>query len=466
MNDKSDSTIWFDENGYCNYCSKALIDKEKIYFPNNIGKEKLDDLITTIKESEKEKKYDCIMGLSGGLDSSYLVYLASKWNLRVLAIHVDDGYDTEISKNNLKKLVEKTNVDYIVIKPDEYQYNQLIKAYLKAGVPNICIPQDNILFAAIYKYMRENKIKYFLSGSNYALECILQRGNTHDAYDIDNIFDIHSKFGKSPIDKLNFISNKERISDREFLKIQTICPLNYIDYNKNRAFKELKDFCGFEYYGCKHLENIFTAFAQLYWFPKKFNVDKRTSHLSSMIVSGQMTRDEALRQYEKPLYDDDMMNEYINLIKQRCEITDDEFKSIMMSPPKSHEDFAGIGDIKSRNNKIISIGEIKKYKKIILFGAGKDKKLFDYLSQNLAERLECIIDNDRNKWGDTAYGLKIYSPDALEKYNKDDTVIISCVYHYNKEIEEQMKEFGWDNNFLVAIRDLELPIDYKYALFR
>lgn len=340
MSNVSDKWILFDEKGRCNYCNTSFGNIGKIYFPNSEGQKRLNSLLSKVKDSGKGKKYDCIMGISGGLDSSYLAYLGYKWGLRVLAVHIDDGYDTEISKENIRKLIAATGFDYEIIKPDATQFNDLTLAYMKAGVPNIAVPQDNILFAFLYRKMREYKIKYFLSGGNFALECILQRGNTYHAYDVVNIMDIHNKFGKGPIDKLELLSNKQMQEDQKALGIESPRPLNYIDYNRERAFRELKEFCGFEYYGRKHLENILTAFVQLYWFPKKFGVDKRKSHLSSMIVSGQMTREEALREMEEPIYDKKMMERYIAIIKKNLILSDEEFTEIMSAAVHQHEEYA------------------------------------------------------------------------------------------------------------------------------
>ena len=339
MDDSSDPTIRFDEAGHCNYCTDALDRKDRVYFPNEEGEAQLQTMLQKIKEDGKGKKYDCIMGLSGGLDSSYLAYLGHKWGLRVLAVHIDDGYDTEISRRNLERLVAATGFDYRVIRPDPEQYNALTLAYLRAGVPNAAIPQDNILFAFLYDCMRKNRIKYFLTGGNFALESILQRGNTHSAYDLANIKDIHRRFGTKRINKLKFISYLRTRIDKRFFGIKTWAPLNYVEYNRDRAFAELKEFCGFQYYGRKHLENILTAFIQLYWFPKKFGVDKRTSHLSSMIISDQMTRDEALEQYALPLYDETMMQAYIARVKQGLGISDEAFDAIMSAPTHQHTEY-------------------------------------------------------------------------------------------------------------------------------
>jgi len=202
MDNSSDSNIFFDDNGFCNYCTEALKSKKYIYFPNQEGKKKLDSLISRLKSENKGNKYDCIMGISGGLDSSYLAYLGFKWGLRVLAVHIDDGFDTGISKRNIEKLVKATNMDFVVEKPDAKQFNDLTKAFFLAGVPNLATPQDNVLFACIYRLVRKYKLRTFLSGGNFALECILQKGNTHSAGDVTNIKDIHKLYGRGPIDKL------------------------------------------------------------------------------------------------------------------------------------------------------------------------------------------------------------------------------------------------------------------------
>ncbi len=340
MDNSSDPTISFDSEGHCNYCTEALKGiGTTSYFPNEEGERRLKEMIEMLKKEGIGKKYDCAMGISGGLDSSYLAYLGHKWGLRIFAVHIDDGYDTEISKHNIANLVKAANIDMEVIAPDAKQFNALTLAYMKAGVPNLAIPQDNILFAFLYEKMMEYGIKYFLTGGNFALECILQAGNTYNAMDMVNLKDIHRKFGTEPIDKLKFVTSYQKYWRSKTGKLVTLCPLNYIDYNRDRAFAELKQFCGFEYYGRKHLENILTAFIQTYWYPKKFGVDKRTSHLSSMIVSGQMTRENALKELQEPLYDEKQMAEYIDIIKKRIGISDAEFDAIMAAPSHQHTEY-------------------------------------------------------------------------------------------------------------------------------
>ncbi len=339
MNNDSDPYITFDKNGLCNYCTDALQRMKYTYFPNDEGKVKLESLITNLKKEGVGKKYDCLMGISGGLDSSYLTYLGSKWGLRILAVHIDDGFDTDISQRNIEKLVKATNVDFIVEKPDATQFDALTRAYIMAGVPNLAIPQDNVLFAYLFRYARQHKLNNFLSGGNFATESILQKGNTYRMFDVTNIKAIHKRFGTESLDKLQLLSDYRRFIDQKILKIKTHRPLNLMDYNSERALKELADFCDFEYYGGKHLENNLTKFIQTYWFYNKFKVDKRRSHLSSMIVSNQMTREKALSELQKSLYEENEMNEVITQICKRLKIPNQEFETIMSSQPKQHSDY-------------------------------------------------------------------------------------------------------------------------------
>lgn len=339
MDNASDNTITFNEKGECNYCISALKQKASIYFPNEEGEVKLQTMLEKIRKVRTGKKYDCIMGLSGGLDSSYLLYLGYLWGLKILVVHIDDGFDSEISKKNIAKLIDTTKFDYIVERPDETQFNGLLKAYIIARVPNIAVPQDNLISAYMYKYARELKINYFLSGNNFALESIIQKDNTYRVFDKTNIKDINRKCGETQINKLPILSDYRRFVDQNLLKTQTLTPLNFIEYNRMKALAELNQFCNFQYYGSKHLENIFTKFTQVYWFYNKFGVDKRRSHFSSMIISDQMSRNLALKELEKPLYDELVMHEEIRFIMDKLHIKEQEFRNALELPNKQHENY-------------------------------------------------------------------------------------------------------------------------------
>lgn len=339
MDNLSDSTIRFDEQGNCNYCNDALIARDSMYFPNDEGKRKLDAMFSMLKEKGKGKKYDCMIGFSGGLDSSYVCYLAYKYGLRVLAIHVDDGMDAPVTTQNIQRIVNTFKFDLIVESPNKEQFVDLTRSFIYAGLPDIAIPQDNVLFACIYKYAKENGIEYLLSGENYTLECITQSG--FDASDKVHIKDVHKKYGKLKLDgQLPLYSIFEKRFKYKLLhKIQTLKPLYYVDYNADKALKELNEACGYEYYGNKHWESRFTKFLQVYYLPNKFNIDKRKSHYSSLVISGQMTRDEALQKLKEPLYNENEMQLELEFLLKELEIEKNDFERVMNEKPNKHENF-------------------------------------------------------------------------------------------------------------------------------
>ena len=340
MDNDHDTYIRFDEEGVCNYCKTALENKELVFFPGEKGKEKIEALVRQLKREGEGKPYDCMMGISGGLDSSYLAMLGHQWGLRILGVHVDDGFDEPIATENIEKLCAACNIDLVTIKPDAEQYNDLTRAFFLAEVPNVAMPQDNILFACLYNYAKKYHIKTFLSGGNFALESILKYSETVNVYDMRNIKDIHRRFGTKSMDKLPFMSNYQRVFDRYLHGINSKRPLNYIDYNKERAIHELKEFCGFQYYEMKHCENKLTKVIQLFWLPIKFHNDKRHSHLSSMIVSGQMSRDEALEELKKPLYNKESMERDIEIVLRKLNLDKDTFDALISRAGKKHSDYS------------------------------------------------------------------------------------------------------------------------------
>lgn len=342
MDNSSDPTISFDSNGYCNYCSDAIKSKEVVYFPNEAGEKKLDEIFAVIKSKRKNYKYDCMLGLSGGLDSSYTAYIGYRYGLRMLAVHIDDGFDTPVTTKNVEKICDKFSIDLIVEKPDPILFADLTKAFIRAGVPNIAIPQDNVLFACLYKFAKENKIDHFLNGGNFALESILQQGNSYDASDKKHILSIWKRFGEQydPGNLPIFSVFEKRFVYQYLHKIMFFRPLNFLDYNAKNAFETLNKSCGFEYYGDKHCESIFTKFMQRYYLPTKFGVDKRKSHYSSMIVSGQMTRDDALKRLEEPLYLESDLKEDLDYVLSKLDMSNEEFEKIMKEEPKSHLDYS------------------------------------------------------------------------------------------------------------------------------
>lgn len=343
MDNKSDDTIKFDSDGHCNYCNDVLRRISTEYFAEE-GKEgaKLRAVIKRIKTECANDTFDCMLGISGGIDSSYLMYLGHKYGLRMLAVHIDDGLDNPVAIKNIEKLTKATDTKYVVIKPDIEQYADVLYALIKASVSNLAICQDNMIFKAIKDYGQNHHIKYILDGRNFAHECILEKSSTGvNSSDSKYIRAVHKRFGRIPIKDLEFMSLTERyIGQRANRNCKNIRLLNYIDYNMEDALNTLENFCGFEYYGGKHYESILTRFMQCYYLPEKFGLDKRKSHLSSLIMTNQLTRDEALERLEKPLYaSDEMLREDKKFIADYIGVSVQELDDMISQPPKAETEY-------------------------------------------------------------------------------------------------------------------------------
>ncbi|MBO5892216.1 MAG: N-acetyl sugar amidotransferase [Oscillospiraceae bacterium] len=339
MDNIGDPNIVFDENGFCNYCTTALALKPDC--PENGDLSKVKALFDKIKEACKNDPYDCLVGVSGGLDSSYIIYLGHKFGLRMLGIHIDDGLDTELAKQNIKNLCEKAQVTLINLCPDPEQYRDLTLSFFKAGVPNLAIPQDNLILGALTKAVKDYHLKYLLHGSNYSMECILQEGNSYTAADDAHIRGIQKKFSGRPIDKLPLTTTFENSILKRLRKdVIRVKPLNLIDYRFDTALQELYEFCGYKYYGAKHHESVLTRFMQCWYLPEKFAADKRKSHLSSLVITGQITREEALDRLAQPKYPSEEMKQAdFNTLASFLGISREEFDELISQPPHSHDEY-------------------------------------------------------------------------------------------------------------------------------
>ncbi|MBI4685910.1 MAG: N-acetyl sugar amidotransferase [Nitrospirae bacterium] len=337
--DTTDPEIVFDENGYCNHCRWYYANVNKIVFKGDDAEKRLNQIVEEIK-ANRRGEYDGIIGLSGGVDSSHAIVKTVELGLKPLAVHFDSGWNSELAVKNIENLVRKLNVDLYTFVIDWEEMRDLQKSFFYASVANADVPQDHAIFAALWKIAEEKKISYIISGSNYATECILPTEWGYDSKDSKHLKAIHKKFGSLKLKKYPTMS---------FFKLYIYCPyikriksipiLNYMPYVKKEAMKILENEFGWRYYGGKHYESVFTRFFQGYYLPAKFGYDKRKAHLSSLIVSGQMTRDEALEEMKQNYYTEEKIREDKTFILKKLGLTEEEFAKIMSLPKKTFRDY-------------------------------------------------------------------------------------------------------------------------------
>lgn len=333
--DTSDPEILFDDDGVCSHCHHY--EKVEKSMPS---KDALIPLIETIKKSGIGKKYDCIIGLSGGVDSSTIALLAKEHGLRPLAIHVDNGWNSELSVANIEKIVKKLNIDFRTYVIDWEEFKDIQIAFLMASEPNIEIPTDHAIVAALYKTAIEFDVKYILHGGNLKTEAIMPFSWGYDAKDLKHLKAIHRLFGKKKLKTFPTLSIWHIFYCTLIKKIRYMGILNYIDYNKDKSKAILLDELGWKEYGKKHEESIFTRFFQNYILPEKFGIDKRRAHFSTLINSGQMTREHAMEEMKKPLYEyENAKRDEKEYVIKKLGLTNEEFENIMMLPPKSYKSY-------------------------------------------------------------------------------------------------------------------------------
>jgi N-acetyl sugar amidotransferase len=338
--DTTDPKITFDAQGVCNHCHQFEEVTRKHWYPNAEGAHLWATHLDEIKAAGKGQEYDCIIGLSGGVDSSYLAIKAHEWGLRPLVMHVDAGWNSELAVANIEAIVKHCAYDLHTHVVDWEDMRDLHMAYLRAGVSNQDVAQDHAFFAGLYHFATKNKIRYVLSGGNIATESIFPGSWHGSAMDATNLKAIHKKYGERKFKNYQTISFLEYYFWYPFVKkMRVLRPLNYMHYNKAEALKELEKTVGYKPYPRKHGESVFTKWFQNYYLPVKFNMDKRRPHLSSLIVSGQMTREEALRKLEESLYEPTELEIDINYLCKKLRISRQEFDGFMGAKTHDYSDF-------------------------------------------------------------------------------------------------------------------------------
>lgn len=340
--DTTDLNIVFDDEGVCDHCDDFYQNVEPNWHTNKKGHTELENIFSKVKIEGKDKDFDCIMGMSGGADSSYLLHMAVKeYGLRPLVFHVDGGWNSELAVNNINVMIDKLSLDLYteVINWEEMKDFQL--TYFKSGLSNIDVPQDHAFVATLYNFAEKHNIKYILNGGNISTECV--RNPLEWLYygtDMAQIKDLLKRFGTRKLETYPFSSVlRHKIYLRYIRGVEVIKPLNYMPYIKEEAMQFLSDEYGWRPYPQKHFESRFTRFYEGYWLPKKFGYDTRKVQYSSLILTKQMTRGEALKKLEKPAIDDEQARLDFKYIATKLGISAEELQSYMNAPNKSYKDY-------------------------------------------------------------------------------------------------------------------------------
>ncbi|PWM75805.1 MAG: LPS biosynthesis protein [Bacillota bacterium] len=363
--DTTDSAITFDENGVCDFCNDYYKNILPSWHVDEESRAQMLAVAEKIKKKGKNKKYDCIIGMSGGVDSSYLCYVAKEvMGLRPLLYSMDTGWNLQIADENIDKIVKALDLDIVTETVDWDEMKDLQLAFFKSQVPYQDLPQDHAIFAGLYRYAVKHGIKYVLTGANNATECIRPPVEWVYQNDLKFIKDVHKKFGAKKLKSFPTCSMlKYRLFYTYFRGMKRFAPLNYVEYDKEKAKCFLREKFGWQPYDNKHYENIFTRFYEGYFLPRKFGYDKRKCYLSNLILTGSVTREEALEELQKQPYDEETMNADKAYIAEKLGISAEEFDKIIAGENKTFADYKN------------SYGFIKFCTKI-LRAAGAEKKMF------------------------------------------------------------------------------------------
>lgn len=352
--DTTDGAIIFDSMGVCDHCNTFHSKTLPSWHTDAHGQAELDLMVERIRAAGKGKDFDCIIGMSGGIDSSYLTYVAKeKLGLRPLVFHVDAGWNSQVAVNNIERMVDGLGLDLFTEVIDWEEMKDLQRAFFRAGVPHIDAPQDNSFFATMYKFAVQYGVKYILTGANLSTECI--RNPVEWMYyqsDSRQLLDIHRQFGERSLKNYPVTSILWHKIWLPYVKgIKVLRPLNSVPYIKEEAKQLLMDRFGWQPYPQKHFESRFTKFYESYWLPKRFGYDVRRVQYSSLIVTGQMSREEAIEKLKQPSFDEATNDHEIEFVASKLDISLDELNSYLVLPKKNYKDYKSqrqIYDIGSR----------------------------------------------------------------------------------------------------------------------
>jgi N-acetyl sugar amidotransferase len=355
--DTSDPEIVFDEQGVCNHCTRANRLLEERLPKYKTGELRLDRVVDAIKATGRGHKFDCILGVSGGVDSTYAAYTASKLGLRVLAVHFDNGWNSELAVKNIESTLRRMGIDLFTYVVDWEEFRDLQLSFLKASVPDAEIPTDHGIWALLYKMAAKFGVSYVLTGTNLSTESILPRSWTYGITDWTYISGVQRRFGSHKLKSFPHCSMPAFAYYVLGRRIKTLSLLNCVEYDKGRAVTELEREIEYRNYGGKHHESIYTRFFQSYILPVKFGIDKRKAHLSSLVVSGQMTRAQAVAVLREPIADPRMIADDKVYVVKKLGLTGEAFDALMAQPPRSFRDYPNESHRFETLKKIVHVGQ-------------------------------------------------------------------------------------------------------------
>jgi len=340
--DTTDSKIRFDQAGVCDHCITFDTKVLPNWHTDEQGERALARIVYEIKAEGRGKDFDCIIGMSGGIDSSYLTYLAKeKMGLRPLVFHVDAGWNSQEAVNNIERIVDRLGLDLFTEVIDWEEMRDLQLAFFRSAVPHIDTPQDHAFFATMYNFAEKHGIRHILTGANYSTECV--RNPIEWMYyqsDSVQLRDIHQRFGTRPLRNFPITSIlRYKVYLRYVKRIRVVTPLNYLPYHKADAMHLLQEKLGWQPYPQKHFESRFTRFYEGFWLPKKFGYDVRRVQYSSLILTGQMTRTEAIERLKQPALDPDIARQEFDYVAAKLGITREELQGCMDLPNRTYRDY-------------------------------------------------------------------------------------------------------------------------------
>lgn len=337
--DATDKEIEFDEQGICNHC-KTYLERASIrIIDEQVRDMRLSLLIEEIRKAGKGKTYDCIIGVSGGTDSTYVAWKVKELGLRPLAAHLDNGWNSELSVSNIQKTLEKLNIDLYTHVIDWNEFRDIQLSFLRASTPDIEIPTDHAISALLFKSASKFGIKYIISGSNFNDEGAFPESWAYGHLDFKYIKNIHKHFGKVPFKTYPYITASQLVSSVVVKRIKTIALLNYMHFNKTEARELLKKELDWRDYGGKHNESLYTKFVQEFLLPVKFNIDVRKPYLSGPVLRGQITREQALAELSTPIADEESIKNQKDYFLKKMELSPKELEEMMELPIKTRFDY-------------------------------------------------------------------------------------------------------------------------------